>query len=41
MSDRLVLAYHGGPDASAAIGWFVEHTGAEVVAVTVGLGQGG
>ncbi|GAA4848942.1 argininosuccinate synthase [Saccharopolyspora rosea] len=41
MNDRVVLGYHGGPDASAAIGWFVERTGAEVVAVIVDVGQGG
>ncbi|MDA3630297.1 argininosuccinate synthase [Saccharopolyspora sp. WRP15-2] len=41
MSERVVLAYSGDPDSSAAIRWFAERTRAEVVAITVDLGQGG
>jgi argininosuccinate synthase len=37
--DRIVLAYSGGLDTSAAIPWLREHLGAEVVAVTMDLGQ--
>jgi argininosuccinate synthase len=41
--ERIVLAYSGGLDTSVAIRWLAEHynvTGAEVVAVTLDLGQG-
>ncbi|MGW1679221.1 argininosuccinate synthase domain-containing protein [Saccharopolyspora sp. NPDC002376] len=41
MSERVVIAYSGDPDSSAAIRWLVERTRAEVVAITVDLGQGG
>ncbi|MET7395278.1 argininosuccinate synthase [Dactylosporangium sp. NPDC005572] len=41
MTDRVVLAYSGGLDTSVAIGWIARQTGAEVVAVTVDVGQGG
>ncbi|HWO59499.1 MAG TPA: argininosuccinate synthase domain-containing protein [Umezawaea sp.] len=41
MSDRVVLAYSGGLDASVALGRLVGKTGAEVVAVSVDLGRGG
>jgi argininosuccinate synthase len=37
---RIVLAYSGGLDTSIAIPWLVEHYDAEVVAVTMDLGQG-
>jgi len=37
---RIVLAYSGGLEASAAIPWLRAQTGAEVVAVTLDLGQG-
>jgi len=37
---RIVLAYSGGLDTSAAIPWLRERMGAEVVAVTLDLGQG-
>jgi argininosuccinate synthase len=37
---RIVLAYSGGLDTSAAIPWLKERYGAEVVAVTMDLGQG-
>ena len=37
---RIVLAYSGGLDTSVAIPWLVEHLGAEVVTVTLDLGQG-
>jgi argininosuccinate synthase len=37
--ERLVLAYSGGLDTSAAIPWLKEHLNAEVVAVTMDLGQ--
>ncbi|MBR6459350.1 MAG: argininosuccinate synthase [Actinomycetaceae bacterium] len=39
--DRVVLAYSGGLDTSVAIGWIAEQTGAEVVTVSVDVGQGG
>jgi len=38
--ERIVLAYSGGLDTSVAIRWLAEHRGAEVVAVTLDLGQG-
>jgi argininosuccinate synthase len=38
--DRIVLAYSGGIETSAAIGWLAETYGAEVIAVTLDLGQG-
>jgi argininosuccinate synthase len=38
--ERTVLAYSGGLDASVAIPWLREHVGAEVVTVTLDLGQG-
>ena len=41
MTERVVLAYSGGLDTSVAIGWIVQETGAEVVAVAVDVGQGG
>ena len=37
---RIVLAYSGGLDTSVAIPWLAERYGAEVVAVTLDLGQG-
>jgi len=37
---RIVLAYSGGLDTSVAIPWLAEQYGAEVVAVTLDLGQG-
>ena len=37
---RVVLAYSGGLDSSVAIRWLAERHGAEVVAVTMDLGQG-
>src|SRR5215213_9210885 len=37
---RIVLAYSGGLDTSVAIRWLAEKHGAEVIAVTVDLGQG-
>src|SRR5262249_13718421 len=37
--ERIVLAYSGGLDTSAAIPWLKEHFNAEVVAVTMDLGQ--
>ena len=36
---RIVLAYSGGPASSVAIPWLREHREAEVVTVTVDLGQ--
>lgn len=41
MADRVVLAYSGGLDTSVAISWIAKETGAEVVAVSIDLGQGG
>ena len=38
--ERIVLAYSGGLDTSVAIRWLIEHYGAEVIAVTLDLGQG-
>jgi len=37
---RIVLAFTGGSDTSAAIPWLRERDGAEVVTVTLDLGQG-
>jgi argininosuccinate synthase len=37
---RIVLAYSGGLDTSIAIPWLAETYGAEIIAVTVDLGQG-
>ncbi|MER6994024.1 argininosuccinate synthase domain-containing protein [Saccharopolyspora hirsuta] len=41
MSERVVLAHSGDPESSAAIRWLVAEARADVVAVTVDLGQGG
>lgn len=41
MTQRIVLAYSGSEDTSAAIGWLKASHAAEVVAVTMDLGQGG
>jgi len=38
---RIVLAYSGGARSSAAISWLAEAYGAEVVALTLDIGQGG
>jgi len=38
--ERIVLAYSGGLDTSVAIPWLAEQYGAEIVAVTLDLGQG-
>lgn len=38
--ERIVLAYSGGLDTSVAVPWLAETRGAEVVAVTLDLGQG-
>jgi argininosuccinate synthase len=38
--ERIVLAYSGGLDTSVAIPWLTETYGAEVIAVTLDLGQG-
>ena len=37
---KIVLAYSGGLDSTVAIPWLVEHHGAEVVTVTLDVGQG-
>src|SRR5260221_13202700 len=37
--DRIVLAYSGGLDTSVAIPWLKEKYGAEIIAVTLDLGQ--
>lgn len=37
---RIVLAYSGGFDTSVAIAWLAEHYQADVIAVTLDLGQG-
>ncbi len=39
--DRIVLAYSGGLSSSAAIPWLAGETGAEIVTITLDLGQGG
>ena len=39
--NRVVLAYSGGLDTSVAIPWIREHYGAEVVTLTVDVGQQG
>jgi argininosuccinate synthase len=39
--ERIVLAYSGGLETSVAIPWLAERFTAEVVAVTLDLGQGG
>jgi len=36
---KVILAYSGGLDTSVAIPWLTETKGAEVVAVTVDVGQ--
>src|SRR5579872_2057247 len=38
--DRIVLAYSGGLDTSIAIPWLIEHHQAEIIAVTLDMGQG-
>lgn len=38
--ERIVLAYSGGLDTSVAVRWLADTYGAEVVAVTMDLGQG-
>jgi argininosuccinate synthase len=38
---RIVLAYSGGPRSSAAVSWLVDTYRAEVVALTLDIGQGG
>lgn len=40
MKERIVLAYSGGLDTSVAIPWLAETYQAEIVAVTLDLGQG-
>ena len=38
--ERIVLAYSGGWDTSVAVPWLAEHYRAEVITVTLDLGQG-
>jgi argininosuccinate synthase len=38
--ERIVLAYSGGLNASAAVPWLRERSAAEIIAVTMDLGQG-
>ena len=38
--ERIVLAYSGGLDTSVAIPWMAERYNAEIIAVTLDLGQG-
>jgi argininosuccinate synthase len=40
LSERIVLAYSGGLDTSVAIPWLADKYGAEIVTVTMDLGQG-
>ncbi|MFL6281090.1 MAG: argininosuccinate synthase [Vicinamibacterales bacterium] len=37
---RIVLAYSGGLDTSVAVSWLAEKYGAQIIAVTLDLGQG-
>jgi argininosuccinate synthase len=39
--ERVVLAYSGGRDSAIAIPWLAEQYGAEIVTLTLDLGQGG
>ena len=41
MTDRVILAYSGGLDTTVAIEGMKQETGAEVVAVSIDVGQGG
>jgi argininosuccinate synthase len=41
VKERVVLAYSGGLDTSVAIEWIKKETGAEVIAVSADVGQGG
>src|SRR5436190_11220284 len=38
--ERILLAYSGGLDTTVAIPWLIERHGAEVVALTLDVGQG-
>ena len=38
--ERIVVAYSGGLDTSVAIRWLAEQYGAEIIAVTLDIGQG-
>ena len=38
--ERIVVAYSGGLDTSVAVPWLAERYGAEIIAVTMDLGQG-
>jgi argininosuccinate synthase len=38
--ERIILAYSGGLDTSVAIPWLAEKFGAEIIALTLDLGQG-
>jgi len=40
MAEKIVLAYSGGLDTSVAIPWLAERFDAEIIAVTMDLGQG-
>ena len=40
MRERIVLAYSGGLDTSVAIPWLAEKYAAEIITVTMDLGQG-
>ena len=39
MSDKVVLAYSGGLDTSAAIKWIKDKYGFDVIAVTIDVGN--
>jgi argininosuccinate synthase len=41
MNERILLAHAGGLDTSVAIAWLAEEYGAEIITVTLDLGQGG
>src|SRR5690242_1276806 len=38
--NKVILAYSGGLDTSVAIRWLAEHYDAEVITLTIDLGQG-
>lgn len=40
MTERIVVAYSGGLDTSVAVPWLAERYGAEIITVTMDLGQG-
>ena len=39
--NKLVLAYSGGLDTSVAVSWLIEKYGADIITLTIDLGDGG